>query len=72
MRKALAATEVGWLTYRKRNRRSSPYSGTPNTTPASPSSTDESGPKVPTEWRLLMMSQSFGKLYRHQLDATGA
>ncbi len=71
MRKVLA-TERGRLTYRKRKQTVEPVFGHTKHNSGVTHFNRRDRVKVHTEWRLLMMTQNLGKVYRHQLAITGA
>jgi hypothetical protein len=70
--RTVPTTELGRLIYRKRKQTIEPVFGH-TTHNAGVNHFNRRGRiKVRTEWRLLMMTQNLGKLYRHQLATTGA
>jgi len=71
MRKVLA-TERGRLTYRKRKQTIEPVFGHTKRNSGVTHFNRRGRAKVRTEWRLVMMTQNLGKVYRHQLATTGA
>jgi transposase len=71
MRKVLA-TELGQLIYRKRKKTIEPIFGHTKHNGGFIHFNRRGRVKVRTEWRLVMMTQNLGKVYRHQLAATGA
>jgi transposase len=66
------ATELGRLTYRKRKQTIEPIFGHTKHNGGVTHFNRRGRVKVRTEWRLLMMTQNLGKVYRHQLAAKGA
>jgi transposase len=71
MRQVLA-TDLGRLLYRKRKQTIEPIFGHTKHNSGVNHFSRRGRVKVRTEWRLLMMTQNLGKLYRHQLTATAA
>ena len=71
MRNVLA-TDLGRLTYRKRKQTVEPVFGHTKHNSGVTHFNRRGRIKVRTEWRLLMMTQNLGKVYRHQLATTRA
>jgi transposase len=70
--RTVLATELGRLTYRKRKQTIEPIFGHTKHNAGVIHFHRRGRVKVRTEWRLPMMTQNLGKVYRHQLAATGA